>query len=103
MAAEPAALAEGGLNLPGIVAIKAAREGALRLMHAELQERPVLGSWDKLIAYCAAHIAHGDVEEFHILFLNRKNMLIKHERQQARHRGPRPQSIRAKSSSARSN
>ena len=82
MAAEPDALAEAGLNLAGITAIKAARETGLRLMHAELQERPVVGSWDKLINYCAAHIAHGEVEEFHILFLDRKNMLIKHERQQ---------------------
>jgi DNA repair protein RadC len=82
MAADPAALAEAGLNLAGVTAIKAAREAALRLMHAELQERPVVGSWDKLIAYCAAHIAHGEVEEFHILFLDRKNVLIKHERQQ---------------------
>jgi DNA repair protein RadC len=82
MAAGPAALIEAGLNLAGIAAIKAAREAALRLMHAELAERPVLGSWDKLIAYCSAHIAHADVEEFHILFLDHKNILIKHERQQ---------------------
>ena len=82
MAANPAALAEAGLNLAGVTAIKAARAASLRLMHAELQERPVVGSWDKLIAYCSAHIAHEDVEEFHILFLDRKNVLIKHERQQ---------------------
>jgi len=82
IAAEPAALAEAGLNLPGIVAVKAAREAALRLKYAELQERPVVNSWDKLIDFCAAHVAHGTVEEFHILFLDRKNVLIKHERQQ---------------------
>ena len=35
-----------------------------------------------LIDYCTAHIAHGKVEEFHILFLDRKNVLIKHEQQQ---------------------
>src|SRR4029077_19431115 len=35
-----------------------------------------------LIDYCTAHIAHGNVEEFHILFLDRKNLLIKHEQQQ---------------------
>jgi DNA repair protein RadC len=82
MAAEPDALAQAGLNLAGITAIKAAREAALRLMRAELQERPVVNSWDKLIDYCAAHIAHETVEEFHVLFLDRKNVLIKHERQQ---------------------
>jgi DNA repair protein RadC len=82
MTAELDALAEAGLNLAGMVAIKAAREAALRLLHAELRERPVVNSWDKLIDCCTAHVAHNEVEEFHILFLDRKNMLIKHERQQ---------------------
>jgi DNA repair protein RadC len=82
MAADRGALTEAGLNLAGIAAIKAAREAALRLKHAELQERPVVNAWDKLIDYCAAHIAHNTVEEFHILFLDRKNALLKHERQQ---------------------
>jgi DNA repair protein RadC len=82
VSAEPDALCAAGLNLAGITAIKAAREAALRLMRFELQERPVVGSWDKLIDYCNAQVAHNKVEEFHILFLDRKNVLIKHERQQ---------------------
>jgi DNA repair protein RadC len=82
MSAEPDALIAAGLNLAGIAAIKAAREAALRLMRAELQQRPVVNSWDKLIDYCSAQVAHGKVEEFHILFLDRKNVLIKDERQQ---------------------
>jgi len=82
MSAEPEALAAAGLNLAGIAAIKAAREAALRLMRAELQQKPVVNSWDKLIDYCSAQVAHGQVEEFHILFLDRKNVLIKDERQQ---------------------
>ncbi|HEU0156904.1 MAG TPA: DNA repair protein RadC [Stellaceae bacterium] len=81
MSAEPAALAEAGLNLAGVAAIKSVREAALRLMRAELQEQPVINSWDKLIDYCTAQIAHNKVEEFHILFLDRKNVLLKHERQ----------------------
>ena len=82
MSAEPDALAAAGLNLAGIAAIKAAREAALRLMRADLQQRPVVNSWDKLIDYCSAQVAHGKVEEFHILFLDRKNVLIRDERQQ---------------------
>ena len=82
LSAEPDALAAAGLNLAGIAAVKSVREAALRLMRAELQDRPVVNSWDKLIDYCTAQIAHGQVEEFHILFLDRKNVLIKHERQQ---------------------
>jgi len=82
MSADPDALAAAGLNLAGIAAIKSVREAALRLMRAELQEQPVLNSWDKLIDYCSAQVAHNKVEEFHILFLDRKNVLLKHERQQ---------------------
>ena len=51
-------------------------------MRLELQERPVVNCWDKLIDYCNAQVANNKVEEFHILFLDRKNVLIKHERQQ---------------------
>ena len=82
MSADPDALSEAGLGLAGIAAIKSVREAALRLMRLELQERPVVNSWDKLIDYCNAQVAHNQVEEFHILFLDRKNVLIKHERQQ---------------------
>jgi len=51
MSADPDALSEAGLGLAGIAAIKSVREAALRLMRLELQERPVVGSWDKLIDY----------------------------------------------------
>jgi DNA repair protein RadC len=66
MSADPDALAAAGLSLAGTAAIKSVREAALRLMRAELQDQPVINSWDKL----------------HILFLDRKNILLKHERQQ---------------------
>jgi DNA repair protein RadC len=82
ISADAEALAAAGLSLAGIAALKSVREAALRLMRAELQQQPVVNSWDKLIDYCTAQIAHGQIEEFHILFLDRKNVLIKHERQQ---------------------
>jgi DNA repair protein RadC len=71
-----------GLGEAGTAALKSVREAALRLLKAEVSERPLIGSWDALIDYCNATVAYGRVEEFHILFLNRKNELIKHERQQ---------------------
>ena len=82
VSAEAEALAAAGLGQAGIAALKSVREAALRLMRAELRQAPVIGSWDKLIDYCSAHIAHGKVEEFHVLFLDRKNVLMRHERQQ---------------------
>jgi len=51
-------------------------------MRAELRQRPVVTSWDTLIDFCTARMAYSTVEEFHILFLDRKNALIRDERQQ---------------------
>ena len=61
-----------GLGVAGTAALKSVREAALRLMKAELRERPVIGSWDRLIDYCRAHIAYGKVEEFPELCSNRR-------------------------------
>jgi len=82
MSADTEALAAAGLSLPAIAGVKFVREVALRFLRADLHQRPVFGSWDKLIDYCHAQIAYSKVEEFHILFLDRKNALIKAERQQ---------------------
>ena len=75
-------LAVPGLGEAGAAALKSVREAALRLSRAEISSGDVIGSWDKLIDYCTANIAHGTIEEFHLLFLDRKNTLIRHERQQ---------------------
>ena len=82
MSADTEALAAAGLSLPAIAGVKFVREVALRFLRADLHQRPVFGSWDKLIDYCYAQIAYSKVEEFHILFLDRKNALMKDERQQ---------------------
>src|ERR1700747_657807 len=82
LSAEPEALAAAGLSMSAIAGVRLVRELALRFMRAELHNRPLVASRDTLIDYCSAHIAHSKIEEFHILFLDRKNALIKHERQQ---------------------
>ena len=82
LSAEPDALRAAGLREPAVALLKSVREAALRLSRAELRARPLLGSWDRLIDYCNANVAYSAVEEFHLLFLDRKNALIAHERQQ---------------------
>jgi DNA repair protein RadC len=82
LGADAEELAAAGLGMPAIAGVRFVREVALRFMRAELHDRPVVGSWDKLIDYCTAHLAYSTVEEFHILFLDRKNALIRDERQQ---------------------
>jgi DNA repair protein RadC len=82
MSADTEALTAAGLSLSAIAGVKFVREVALRFMRTELHQRPVVGSWDKLVDYCNAQIGYSKVEEFRILFLDRKNALIKDERQQ---------------------
>jgi len=71
-----------GIGEAAIAQFAAVREAGLRLARAELRQRPVLSSWQKVIDYCTAQIAFAAVEEFHLLFLDRKNALIADERQQ---------------------
>jgi DNA repair protein RadC len=75
-------LLEAGLKDGAIDMLKIVREAAVRLARQEVLNRPVLGSWQKVLDYCRARLAHGKVEQFHILFLDRKNVLIADEPQQ---------------------
>ena len=62
--------------------LKALREAARRMALEDILEKPVIASWDLLIDYCRTAIAHKGEEEFHLLFLDRKNRLIADETQQ---------------------
>ncbi|MCH9050896.1 MAG: DNA repair protein RadC, partial [Proteobacteria bacterium] len=44
--------------------------------------QPVISSWQKLLDYCRASLAFAKTEEFRVLFLDRKNVLIADEMQQ---------------------
>ncbi|WP_336294667.1 RadC family protein [Bartonella sp. CB169] len=53
-----------------------------RLARAELFKRDIFSSWDKVLAYCKATMAHETREQFRILFLDKKNGLLADEVQQ---------------------
>ena len=59
--------------------LKIVEAAALRLAKTRLLGRPALSSWAALIDYCAAAMARSQTEEFRVLFLDRKNMLIADE------------------------
>jgi DNA repair protein RadC len=54
---------------------------AQRMMRARVLHRPILSSWDALLDYCHTAMAHRETEQFRILFLDRKNVLIADEEQ----------------------
>jgi DNA repair protein RadC len=83
ISAEPARLEEiSGIGEGAIIAFKLVREGALKLSRDQLLEKPVIGSWSALLDYCRASMAFHKKEQFRILYLNRKNVLIADELQQ---------------------
>ena len=55
---------------------------AVRAMRRRVLDQPVLGSWQALLDYCSAAMAHDPVEQFRPLFLDRRNRLIADEVQQ---------------------
>ena len=65
-----------------VALLKLVPEAARRLAREELIDRPVLGSWDKVLDYCRIILGQEKVERFHLLFLDRKNRLIADESQQ---------------------
>jgi DNA repair protein RadC len=81
--AEPQALATvPGMGPAAVAALKIVHEGAKRMAREEVVERPVIASWDRLLAYCRIAMAQERVEQFRVLFLDRKNKLIADEAQQ---------------------
>ncbi len=69
----------GDVSEGAAAALKIAQAAALRLLREEVRERPVLGSWQALLDYLRADMAHNPVERVRVLFLNSKNMLIRDE------------------------
>jgi DNA repair protein RadC len=45
-------------------------------------DKPILSSWSQLIDYCRSQMAYESIEQFRILFLDKKNRLIADEVQQ---------------------
>ena len=62
-----------------IAALKVVETSALRLAKAKIMGRPALSSWEALLDYCAMVMARSQTEEFRVLFLDRKNVLIADE------------------------
>ena len=80
IAAAPERLCEvDGVKDATVAALKTVEAGALRLARAKVIGRPALSSWEALLDYCAAAMARTPTEEFRVLYLDRKNVLVADE------------------------
>ncbi|MGC9417392.1 MAG: RadC family protein [Rhodovulum sp.] len=64
-----------------LVELKLIEAAAHRLARARVMHRPVISGWDALLDYCRTSMAHRETEQFRVLFLDRKNILIADEEQ----------------------
>lgn len=83
ISAPPSLLAEvKGVGDTVIQEFKIVEAAAHSLARARVMHREVLSSWQALMTYCKTSMAHRETEQFRILFLDRKNVLIADEEQQ---------------------
>ena len=59
--------------------LKLVQGASKRMAKARIAHRPLISSWDAVLLYCRTALAHKETEEFHVLFLDRRNMLIADE------------------------
>ncbi|MEO0398503.1 MAG: DNA repair protein RadC [Pseudomonadota bacterium] len=71
-----------GVSLTVATELKIVQAAAIKLAQERVLDRPVISSWQDLLAYCRAAMADEKTEMFRILFLDKKNILIADEVQQ---------------------
>ena len=74
------------LSVPGVgpavaTELKIVEAAAHRMARARVLRRHVVSSWAQLLDYCHTVMAHREQEQFRVLFLDRKNVLIADEEQ----------------------
>jgi DNA repair protein RadC len=82
LAASRQRLAAAGLGDVAIDLLQATHEAGIHMTRVDAgDKRDSLSSGDKVVEYCRVQLAYSEVEEFHVLFLDRQNGLIKAEKQ----------------------
>ncbi|WP_420145936.1 RadC family protein [Sphingobium sp.] len=66
-----------GMGDTSVAAIKIVQAVTLRMLRNDVTARPVLASWQALLDYLRADMAHLGVERVRVLHLNSRNMLIR--------------------------
>ncbi len=68
-----------GVGEAVVAQLKIVEAAAHRLAKTRVTGKPALSSWTALVDYCAAVMARNPGEQFRVLFLDRKNVLIADE------------------------
>jgi len=68
-----------GVGEAAALDLKLVHEASLRTAKEQVARRPVISSWNALLAYVKTAMAHEAREQFRVLFLDKKNQLIADE------------------------
>jgi DNA repair protein RadC len=68
-----------GVGETATAALKIVQAAALRMLRDKVKEQPVLASWQALLDYLRADLAHKVTERVRVLHLNSRNQLIRDE------------------------
>lgn len=72
-----------GMSDAAIAQFRVVQETIERMFKCEVEEKTVLQSWKALLDYCRASMGHLKKEQFRLLFLDKKNVLLSDELQDA--------------------
>lgn len=64
-----------------ITELKIVEAAAHRMARARVMQQHVLSGWDALLDYCHTTMAHRETEQFRVIYLDRKNVVIADEEQ----------------------
>lgn len=82
LAATPAQLAAvKGVGDAVVTDLKIVEATAHRIARAKMMRREVISDWQAVLDYCHTTMAHRETEQFRVLFLDTKNILIADEEQ----------------------
>ena len=70
-----------GVGAAVVTELKIVEAAAHRLSRAKVLGRHVISSWEAVLDYCHTTMAHRETEQFRVLYLDRKNVLIADEEQ----------------------
>ena len=83
LAASPAELQKiKGIGPQAAHALKVAQAAAIRMAREKVYKRPVLSSWNAVLDYVRVSMGFENIEQFRVLFLDKKNALLADEVQQ---------------------
>ena len=80
-ASEERLLTVEGVGASIVAELKLIEGAAARLARSRVMQRHVISSWDAVVDYCHTTMAHRETEQFRVLYLDRKNILIADEAQ----------------------